>query len=134
MLSDRTTYIRSTEEKEKKTGSRERTRQEKEKPSLQEIYTSVVKGQSNFVGDTASSLGESHGLLDLGDGESGVQALGTCPGAVEDGVAAVQRHGVVEGVLAVCGSLVTRVGDPAVGLEEDGGAEVFLRVPPVRGA
>ena len=77
------------------------------------------------------ALGESHGLLELGNGQSRVETLGTCPGAVEDGVAAVERHGVVEGVLAGGGSLVTRVGDPAVGLEEDGGAEVLLRVPPV---
>jgi hypothetical protein len=77
------------------------------------------------------ALGESHGLLELGNGESGVETLGTCPGAVQDGVAAVEGHGVVEGVLAGGGSLVTRVGDPAVGLEEDGGAEVLLRVPPV---
>jgi hypothetical protein len=77
------------------------------------------------------ALSESHGLLELGDGESGVETLGTCPGAVQDGVAAVEGHGVVEGVLAGGGSLVTRVGDPAVGLEEDGGAEVLLRVPPV---
>ena len=76
-------------------------------------------------------LSESHGLLELGNGQSGVETLGTCPGAVEDGVAAVERHGVVEGVLAGGGSLVTRVGDPAVRLEEDGGAEVLLRVPPV---
>ena len=76
-------------------------------------------------------LGESHGLLELCNGESRVETLGTCPGAVQDGVAAVQRHGVVESVLAGGGSLVTRVGDPAVGLEEDGGTEVLLRVPPV---
>jgi hypothetical protein len=46
-------------------------------------------------------------------------------------VAAVEGHGVIEGVLAGGGSLVTRVGDPAVGLEKNGGAEVLLRVPPV---
>jgi hypothetical protein len=77
------------------------------------------------------ALGEGHGLLELGNSESRVETLGTCPGAVQDGVAAVQGHGVVEGVLASGGSLVTRVGDPAVGLEEDGGTEVLLRVPPV---
>jgi hypothetical protein len=49
-------------------------------------------------------------------------------------VAAVQAHRVVEGVLALGGALVTRVNQPPVGLEEDGGAEVLLRVPPVRGA
>jgi hypothetical protein len=77
------------------------------------------------------ALGEGHGLLELSDGESRVETLRTCPGAVQDGVAAVQGHGVVEGVLASGGSLITRVGDPAVGLEEDGGTEVLLRVPPV---
>jgi hypothetical protein len=79
----------------------------------------------------AKHLGESHGLLELSNGESRVETLGTCPGAVQNGVAAVQRHGVVEGVLAGGGSLVTRVGDPAVRLKEDGGTEVLLRVPPV---
>lgn len=79
----------------------------------------------------AKHLGEGHGLLELSNGESRVETLGTCPGAVQNGVAAVQRHGVVEGVLAGGGSLVTRVGDPAVRLKEDGGTEVLLRVPPV---
>lgn len=78
-----------------------------------------------------SALSESHGLLELSNGKSRVQALRTCPGAVQDGVATVQRHGVVEGVLAGGSSLVTRVGNPAVRLEEDGGTEVLLRVPPV---
>jgi hypothetical protein len=80
------------------------------------------------------SLGKGHGLLELGNGQSRIEALGTCPRAVENGVAAVQRHGVVESVLASGGSLVTRIGNPAVGLEEDGGSEIFLRVPPVRRA
>lgn len=30
--------------------------------------------------------------------------------------------------------LVSRIGQPAIGLKEDGGTEVFLAVPPVRGA
>lgn len=49
-------------------------------------------------------------------------------------MAAVQAHAVVELVLALVLLLVARVGDPAVALHEDGGAEVLLRVPPVRGA
>lgn len=59
-------------------------------------------------------LSESHALLDLGDGESRVEALGAGPAAVEDGVATVQAHAVVEAVHALGGPLVTRVGDPAV--------------------
>lgn len=49
-------------------------------------------------------------------------------------MAAVEGHVVVEGGAALGGALVARVGEPAVGLEEDGGAEVLLGVPPVRGA
>jgi len=49
-------------------------------------------------------------------------------------VASIQAHRVVESVLARLSPFVTRVGYPAVGLEEDGGAEVFLTVPPVRRA
>jgi len=46
-------------------------------------------------------------------------------------VAAVHGHRVVEGGLALALLLVARVGQPSVGLQENGGAEVFLRVPPV---
>lgn len=49
-------------------------------------------------------------------------------------MASVQAHAVVEGVLALRLALVSRVGDPAVRLEEHGGAEVLFLVPPVRGA
>ena len=73
-------------------------------------------------------------LLDLGNGQRRVEALGAGPGAVEDGVAAVDAHAIVQGVLAGGSLLVTRVGDPAVRLHQHGGAEVFLAVPPVRRA
>jgi hypothetical protein len=49
-------------------------------------------------------------------------------------VATVDRHAVVEGVLALSRLLITRVSDPAVGLEENGGSEVLFAVPPVRRA
>jgi len=74
---------------------------------------------------------ESHALLDLSNGQSRVETLWTCPRAVENGVAAVQTHAVVEGVLALGGAFVTGVGDPAVGLEKYGRSEVLLAVPPV---
>ena len=76
-------------------------------------------------------LSESHALLDLSNRQRRVQALGACPRAVENGVASVQAHAVVEGVLALGLLLITRVGDPAVRLEENGGSEVLLLVPPV---
>lgn len=46
-------------------------------------------------------------------------------------MASVQAHAVVEGVLALGLPLVSRVGDPSVGLKKDSGAEVLLLVPPV---
>lgn len=77
---------------------------------------------------------KSHSLLDLGNGLAGVETLGAGTCAVENRVATVQAHGVVEGGLTLSLALVTGVGQPAVGLKEDGGSEVLLRVPPVRGA
>jgi hypothetical protein len=49
-------------------------------------------------------------------------------------VAAVQAHGVVEGLLALLLLLIPRVGQPPVALQQHGGAEVLLAVPPVAGA
>lgn len=74
-----------------------------------------------------------HLLLDLGDRIAGVQTLGTCSCAVENGVATIQTHRVVEGVLALNFPLVTRVDQPPVGLEEDGRTQVLFCVPPVGG-
>lgn len=79
-------------------------------------------------------LCESHALLDLGNSQSWVQSLGARPRAVENGVASVQAHAVVKGVLALCLLLVSRVSNPSVRLEEDGRAEVLLLIPPVRWA
>src|SRR3546814_10728715 len=52
-------------------------------------------------------------------------------GAVHDGVAAVEPEGILELVEPLAGRLVTAVGDPAVGAQQDGGAEVAVAVPPV---
>jgi hypothetical protein len=46
-------------------------------------------------------------------------------------VASVKAHAVVKRVLALSNLLVSRVSDPAVRLEEHGGAEVLLLIPPV---
>ena len=50
---------------------------------------------------------------------------------VEDGVASVERHGVLHLFLALGAIRVTRVGHPSVRLHEHGGAEVLVLVPPV---
>ena len=84
-----------------------------------------------MIHPSPSNLSESHALLDLGNRQRRVQALWTRPTAVEDGVATVQTHAVVECVLALGRALVTGIGDPAIGLEEDGWAEVLFAVPPV---
>lgn len=75
-----------------------------------------------------------HLLLDLRDRLARVQALGADPGAVEDGVTSVQTHAVVQHFFALGLVLVAGVGEPAVGCQQDGGAEVFFAVPPVGGA
>lgn len=75
-----------------------------------------------------------HRLLDLGNGLAGVQALGASTRAVEDGVATIQTHRVLELGLARSRLLVSGVDQPSVGLQQDGGAEVLFGIPPVRGA
>ena len=70
-------------------------------------------------------------LLDLGNCATGVQTLGASPCAVENGVATVDAHAVVESGLALGGSLVTGIDQPTEGLEQNGGSEVLLAVPPV---
>lgn len=59
-------------------------------------------------------LGKGHALLDLSNGKGWVETLGTCPAAVENGVASVQAHAVVESVLALLGALVAGIGNPSV--------------------
>lgn len=46
-------------------------------------------------------------------------------------MATVHGHAVIERSLALHLLLVTGIRQPSVGLEEDGWAEVLLRVPPV---
>lgn len=49
-------------------------------------------------------------------------------------MAAVQAHRVVQCILTLSFLFISRIGDPTIRLEEDGGAEVLFLVPPVRGA
>ena len=46
-------------------------------------------------------------------------------------MAAIQTHGIVERGLALLGPLVAGIGQPAIALQQHGGAEVLLAVPPV---
>lgn len=57
---------------------------------------------------------EGQALLDLSNGETWVETLGACSAAVQDGVASVHAHAIVQVVLALLGLLVTRIGNPSV--------------------
>src|SRR5207248_5866007 len=72
-----------------------------------------------------------HLELELRDGFGRVEALraGLC--AVHDGVAAIEPERILEIVEPLASRLVARIGDPAVGLEQCGRAEVTLAVPPI---
>src|SRR5215475_12123828 len=70
-------------------------------------------------------------LLDLGDCLGRIQALRTGVRTRHDRMAAVELERVFEVVEARAGVLVARVGDPAIGLQQDRRTEVAIRVPPV---
>ena len=80
------------------------------------------------------STGKRQTLLDLSNGERWVETLGAYSRAVENGVASVQAHAVVQSLLPLLCALVSAIGEPSVRLEKNGWAEVFLAVPPVRRA
>lgn len=98
-------------------------------------YTSQQKKRRKTVCSTKQSfhLVSSHHLLNLCNSTGRVQTLRASPRAVENSVATVHAHAVIQRVLTLGGLLITGIGQPAVGLEEDGGTEVLLAVPPVRG-
>ena len=88
--------------------------------------------QSSSVPSPASR--KSHALLDLLNSLAGVQALGTCPTAVHNGMAPIQTHAIIEHGLSFLCVFIPRIYQPAIALEEHGRAEVFFGIPPVRGA
>src|SRR5262245_55958703 len=78
-----------------------------------------------------SDLPRHHQLLDLGDGLSRIEMLGAGIGAVHDGMAAIEPERILEIVEALAGRLIAAVGDPAIGLQQRGGTEIALAVPPI---
>src|SRR5215813_5089534 len=78
-----------------------------------------------------SDLPLHHHPLDLGDGLGGVEALRAGLGAVHDGVAAIEAERILEIVEALAGRLVAAVVEPAASLQQRGGPEEALAVPPV---
>lgn len=73
-------------------------------------------------------------FLDLRNGASWIQALGTGARAVHDSVATVHTEGILQLAQTFCGVLVTRIDDPAIGLHKHSRAQILLSIPPVRGA
>lgn len=51
--------------------------------------------------------------------------------AVHDGVAAIQLERIFEIVEAIAGHFVAAIDNPAVGLQQNGGAEIAVGVPPI---
>src|ERR1700751_1226211 len=75
-----------------------------------------------------------HHFLDLADRLRRVQALWADVDAVHDRVAAEQAVRILEIVQARASVLVAAVGDEAVRLQQAGGADELVRVPPEAGA
>src|SRR6266404_9567970 len=79
----------------------------------------------------ASDLTLDHLQLQLGNRLGRVEALRAGLGAVHDGVAAVEPERVLEIVEPLAGGLVAGILDPARRLQQRGGAEETLAVPPI---
>ena len=75
-----------------------------------------------------------HHLLDLGDRLRRVQVLGARLGAVHDGVATIEPERIFQLVEPLALGLVAAIGDPAIGLQQNGRAQIALAAPPLTGA
>jgi len=73
-------------------------------------------------------------LFKVVQGSSGVEALGASQRAHTNLVALTQLHVSSELFESLISVLIARVNNPSVGLHEHGGAQVVLRMPPVREA
>lgn len=74
---------------------------------------------------------KSHHLLNLRNRLPRIQPLGTSPRAIQNSMAPIQTHAIIQRRLPLTLVFIPAVGEPAVGLQQDGGAEVLLAVPPV---
>src|SRR6266851_6460648 len=72
-----------------------------------------------------------HHSLGVGNRARRVEPFRAGPGAVHDGMAAVEAERVLEPVEALAGALIAAVGEPAVRLQQDRRAEIAVLVPPV---
>src|SRR6266481_10182108 len=79
----------------------------------------------------ASDLTLDHLQLQLGNRLGRIEALRARLGAVHDGVAAVEPERVLEIVESFAGGLIAGILHPARRLQQRGGAEEAVAVPPV---
>ena len=70
-------------------------------------------------------------VLKLVDGTTRVKILGTSIGTVHNGVATIELVGIVQILQTFFGHFITRIGNPTVGLLEDGRTQVLVGMPPV---
>jgi hypothetical protein len=76
---------------------------------------------------------KSQALLKLRNCLCRIQPFWTRPGAVQDSMAPVQTHIIVQRLPALGLALIPRVSQPPIALQQDCRAEIFLAVPPVAG-
>lgn len=95
------------------------------------FLSNSAKEEDNYVSHLVHLV---EGMLNLVDGTTRVQLLGTSMSAVHDGMATVQLVGVVQVLQTLLRHLVTGIRNPAVRLLENGGTQVLVGVPPVGGA
>jgi hypothetical protein len=77
---------------------------------------------------------ERHLLLNLRNRQARIQPLRTSPRAIKNSMATIQTHTIIQLRLSRLLLLISAIRDPAETLHEDCRAEIFLAVPPVRGA
>src|SRR5687768_5887907 len=92
---------------------------------------SGTKPKFSLTGGEPLKLPLHHELLDLGNRARRRETFGAHIRAVHDGVAAIETEWILEIVEPLAGMLVAAVGEPAIGLEQNRGAEELVAVPPV---
>jgi hypothetical protein len=81
----------------------------------------------------SSTSAQSQTFLELRNCLCRIQPLRTRPRAIQDSMAPVQTHVIVQRLLALGFALIARVRQPPIALQQDCRAEILLTVPPVAG-
>ena len=73
-------------------------------------------------------------MLNLVNGTTRIQVLGASLGAVHNSMATVQLVGIIQVMQTLLSHFIAGIGNPTVGLLEDGRTQVLVSMPPVGGA